>query len=95
MKLQDLLTYIEELGENLVQITPTIEIDEDGGNFYVIKTAETFVYEDEQDADEKIDEVRRNPGYAASSKAYKAGKMSKSGEVVRPETYIVKVKINQ
>lgn len=95
MKLQDLLTYIEELGENLMEITPKIKRDEDTGGFYVTITSEKFIYEDEHGADEKIDEVRRNPGFASSSKAYKAGKMNKAGEVTKPETYVVKVKINQ
>ena len=74
----------------------TIEDDEEmSGGFYVVKTKETYVFEDEADADVKVDAARRDPGFAGVEKKYKAGKMNKAGDVVRPETWTVVVKLNK
>ena len=35
-----------------------------------------------------------NSGFASAVKAFKAGKMNKAGEVVRPETWQVTIKLN-
>lgn len=95
MKYTDIKDYIDSL-ENLRKIEFTIEDDEEmNGNFYVIKTKETYVYEEESDADAKVDSVRRDVGFAGVEKKYKAGKMNKAGDVVRPETWIVVAKLNK
>jgi hypothetical protein len=95
MKYTDIKDYIDGL-ENLRKIEITIEDDEETtGNFYVVKTKETFVYEDETDADVKVDTARRDLGFAGVEKKYKQGKMNKAGEVVKPETWTVVVKLNK
>ena len=87
--------YVDGL-ENLKKIEITIEDDEEmSGSFYVVKTKETYVYEDEADADVKVDAVRRDIGFAGVEKKYKQGKMNKAGEVVRPETWTVVAKLNK
>jgi hypothetical protein len=95
MKYINIKDYIDGL-ENLKKIEITIEDDEEmSGSFYVTKTKETYVYEDESDADVKVDAVRRDVGFAGVEKKYKRGKMNKAGEVVRPETWTVVVKLNK
>lgn len=95
MKYTNIKDYIDGL-DNLRKIEVTIEDDEEmSGSFYVTKTKETFVYEDEADADVKVDAVRRDPGFAGVEKKYKAGKMNKAGDVVRPETWTVVAKLNK
>lgn len=86
MRYTDIKDYIDSL-ENLKKIEITIEDNEEmSGSFYVVKTKETYVYEDEADADAKVDAARRDPGFAGVEKKYKQGKMNKAGEQVRPET---------
>ena len=95
MKYTDIKDYVDSL-ENLRKIEFTIEDDEEmSGGFYVVKTKETYVFEDEADADVKVDDARRDPGFAGVEKKYKAGKMNKAGDVVRPETWTVVVKLNK
>ena len=95
MKYTNIKDYIDSL-ENLRKIELTIEDDEEmSGNFYVVKTKETFVYDNETDADAKVDSVRRDVGFAGVEKTYKAGKMNRAGEVTKPETWVVKVKLNK
>ena len=93
MKYTDLANYIDGL-QNLRKIELTIEDDEEmSGKFYVTKTKETYVFEDEHDADVKVDAVRQDLGFAGVEKKYKAGKMNKAGEVIRPETWVVVAKL--
>lgn len=95
MRYTDIKEYIDSLN-NLRKIEITIEDDEDmSGNFYVVKTKETYVYEDESEADAKVDSVRRDLGFAGVEKKYKAGKMNKAGEQVKPETWTVVAKLNK
>ena len=95
MRYTDIKDYVDSL-ENLRKIEFTIEDDEEmSGGFYVVKTKETYVYEDESDADVKVDAARRDVGFAGVEKKYKAGKMNKAGDVVRPETWTVVVKLNK
>ena len=95
MKYTNIKDYIDSL-ENLRKIDFTIEDDEEmSGTFYVVKTKETYVYEDESDADAKVDSVRRDVGFAGVEKKYKAGKMNKAGEVTKPETWVVVAKLNK
>ena len=95
MKYTDIKDYIDSL-ENLKKIEVTIEDDEEmNGRFYVTKTKETYVFEDEVDADAKVDAARKDNGFAGCDKKYKAGKMNKAGEVTKPETWTVVVKLNK
>lgn len=95
MKYTDIKDYIESL-DNLRKIEITIEDDEEmSGSFYVTKTKETYVFEDEHDADVKVDSVRQDNGFAGVEKKYKAGKMNKAGEVTKPETWVVVAKLNK
>ena len=94
MKYTQIKEYIESL-PNLRKIEVVFEDDEDmAGNFYVVKTKETYVYENEEDADSTVDDVRRDPGFAGVDKTDKPGKMNKAGEITKPETYVVKAKFN-
>ena len=95
MKYTDIKDYVDGL-ENLKKIEITIEDDEEmSGSFYVVKTKETYVFESESEADEKVDSARRDIGFAGVDKTYKPGKMNKAGEVTKPETWVVKVKLNK
>lgn len=86
MRYTEIKDYVDSL-ENLRKIEFTIEDDEEmSGGFYVVKTKETYVFEDEADADRKVDSVRQDPGFAGVEKKYKAGKMNKAGDTVKPET---------
>lgn len=92
MRLSELTKYVEGL-ENLTKIETTTELSE-FGNFEVVKTKETYVYEDEYLADNKVDFARQHNGFAGVEKKYKQGKMNKAGDIVRPETWTVVVKLN-
>lgn len=95
MRYTEIKDYVDSL-ENLRKIEFTIEDDEEmSGGFYVVKTKETYVFEDEADADRKVDSVRQDPGFAGVEKKYKAGKMNKAGDTVKPETWTVIVKLNK
>ena len=98
MKLQDLQTYIEARNtEGLTKIAVTLELDAETTSdvYYVTKTKETYVYGDEQEADEKIDNARQLSGFEAAKKKFKAGKVSKkSGEELTPDTYTVVIDLN-
>ena len=95
MRYEHIKEYIDSL-QNLRKIEFTVEDDEEmSGSFYVTKTKETYVYEDESDADAKVDAVRRDVGFAGVEKKYKAGKMNKAGEVTKPETWVVVAKLNK
>ena len=92
MKLSEINSYVETK-TNLTKIEVTTEVDEYATGFYVVKTKETYVFEDEHDADVKVDAVRQDLGFAGVEKKYKAGKMNKAGEVIRPETWVVVAKL--
>ena len=92
MRLEDLSSYVAELS-NLTKFEVKTE-DDTCGHLIVVETKETYVFEDEQDADDKINNSVANPMCSAHSKKYKQGKLNKSGEVVRPETWTVVIKLN-
>ena len=95
MRYEELDNYIENRKEKgLTKIEITLESDVDSDQFYVVKTKETFVYGDEESADELINEARQDSGFAGCDKKYKAGKINKAGECVKPETYSAVVKLN-
>lgn len=96
MTQNELNNYIEaRKSEGLTKIEVTLEVGDTTDDFYVTKTKETFVYGLESEADEKIDAVRLDPGFAAADKKFKAGKVSKkTGEELTPDTYTVVIKLN-
>ena len=93
MTIEQLGTYKDGLGDNLIKFEMKAECDE-MAHFYVTSTKEVYSYEDEGAADDKINEARMYSGFASAVKAFKAGKMNKAGEVVRPETWQVNIKLN-
>ncbi len=91
MRLEDLSGYVAQL-DNLTKFEVKTE-DDTMGHLVVTETKETYVYEDEQDADNKINDARQNPLFASATKKFKQGKINKSGEIVRPETWTVVIKL--
>ena len=75
--------------QNLTKIEVVSEVDEYSTGFYVIKTKETYVFGSEDEADAKINEARQSSAFESAKKTYKAGKLNKAGEIVKPETYNV------
>jgi hypothetical protein len=75
--------------QNLTKIEVVSEVDEYSTGFYVIKTKETYVFGSEDEADAKINEARQSSSFESAKKTYKAGKMNRAGEIVKPETYTV------
>ena len=88
MRIEDIKAYVDARPA-LTKIEVTSEIDEFNNSFNVTKTKETYVFEDESDADKMVDELRLNPNFLGVEKKYKAGKMNKSGDLVKPETRTV------
>ena len=91
MRLEDLPGYVAELS-NLTKFEVKTE-DDTVGHLVVVETKETYVFDDEGDADEKINASIANPLCLAHTKKYKQGKINKSGEIVRPETWTVVIKL--
>jgi len=91
MRLEDLAGYVATLA-NLTKFEVKSE-DDTQGHLIVTETKETFVYEDEDEADEKIKDATANPLCLAHTKKYKQGKINKSGEIVKPETWTVVIKL--
>lgn len=91
MRLEDLSGYVAEL-DNLTKFEVKTE-DDTVGHLIVTETKETYIYEDEQDADNKINDARQNPLFTSATKKFKQGKINKSGEIVRPETWTVVIKL--
>ena len=88
MRIEDIKEYVDARPA-LTKIEVTTELGADVTYFMVTKTKETYVFEDESDADKMVDEIRRDPGFLGVDKKYKAGKMNKSGDLVKPETRTV------
>lgn len=91
MRLEDLSGYVAER-DNLSKFEIKAE-DDTCGHMTIVETKETYVYEDEQEADDKINEARQDTLFIAATKKYKQGKVNKSGEIVRPETWTVVIKL--
>ena len=91
MRLEELLDYVKELGNSLTKIE--VKIAAQDGAYFVDETKETFVYEDEEDADEKVDEARQNKGFKGVDKKDKEAKYNKDGEMTKPESHTVVVKL--
>lgn len=94
---RELVDYINNrTAEGLTKIDVSIAADEfSTGDMYVLKTKETYVFDTEEEADNLINDRRQNAGFAAASKKFKAGKMNKNGEVVRPDSWIVVITLRQ
>ena len=92
MRIEDIKEYVDARPA-LTKIEVTTELGADVTYFMVTKTKETYVFEDESDADKMVDELRLNPNFLGVDKKYKAGKMNKAGDVVKPETRTVVAKI--
>ena len=82
MRIEDIKEYVDARPA-LTKIEVTTELGADVTYFMVTKTKETYVFEDEMDADKMVDEIRRNPNFLGVEKKYKAG------DVVKPETWTV------
>ena len=91
MRLEDLAGDVATLS-NLTKFEVKSE-DDTMGHLIVTETKETFVFEDEADADEKIKDATANSLCLAHTKKYKQGKINKSGEIVKPETWTVVIKL--
>ena len=91
MELKDLLDYVEGLGSNLTKIEIKVAAQE--GAYFVDETKETFVYEDESNANEKVDEVRQNRGFKGVDKKDKEAKYNKDGDMTKPESHTVVAKL--
>ena len=88
MRIEDIKEYVDARPA-LTKIEVTSEINEFNNGFNVANTKETYVFEDESAADKMVDELRLNPNFLGVDKKYKAGKMNKSGDLVKPETQTV------
>ena len=87
MSIDEIKNYVDARPE-LTKIEITAELG-DVTYFLVTKTKETYVFEDEAEADKKVDEIRRNANFESAKKTYKAGKMNRSGDITKPETWTV------
>ena len=94
MRTGDIESYVNSL-KNLTSIEIKIEEDEEVVGFRVVKTKETYVFEDEDEALAKVDAVRQDVGFVGVDKKFKQGKVNKNGEEVRPDTWIVVAKLNK
>lgn len=92
MVISQIEKYISDRPE-LTKLEITTELNSELVSFEVTKTKETYVFEDELSADAKVDELRQTLGFIGVEKKYKAGKMNKAGEIVKPETWIVVAKM--
>lgn len=93
MYLEELLEYRQGLDMHLTKLSADMEVDE-STHTIVVTTKETYVFEDEEDADKIIDEARQDPGFLEAKKKFKQGKINKNGEIVRPDTFTVVIKLN-
>lgn len=91
MRLEDLPGYVASLS-NLTKFEVKSE-DDTAGHLIITETKETFIFDDEAEADEKINSSIANPQCLAHTKKYKQGKVNKSGEIVRAETWQVVIKL--
>lgn len=92
MFVTELEAYIKERPQ-LIKMSVDLEISEDCTGFIVSKTKETYSFEDETEADTMVNDIRQDIGFLGVEKKYKAGKLNKAGDVVRPETWQVVAKI--
>ena len=94
MRTGDIESYVNSL-KNLTSIEIKIEEDEEVVGFRVVKTKETYVFEDEDEALAKVDAVRQDVGFVGVDKKFKQGKVNRAGEEIRPDTWVVVAKLNK
>ena len=92
MVIEDIKNYIE-VRPTLTKLEVTAEVD-DTGCFSVSKTKETYSFEDELDANRRVDESRREPQFIGVEKKFKKGKVNKAGDVVKPDVWLVVAKLS-
>ena len=92
MTINDIADYVANK-PNLTKCDYSTELSEDASTFYVVKTKETYVFENEGDANDLVDQLRRDVLFIGVEKKYKAGKMNKAGEEITPETWTVIAKM--
>ena len=88
MRIEDIQDYVNARPA-LTKLEVTTELGTDVSYFLVTKTKETYVFEDETDADAMVDEIRRNPLFESAKKTYKPGKTNRMGDITKPETWTV------
>lgn len=93
MYLEELQAYRDGLNACLSKMAVELEVDE-SGRTVVMTTKETYVFEDEGDADTIINAARQDYGFMEAKKKFKQGKINKNGEIVRPDTYTVVIKLS-
>lgn len=91
MKLSSFEQYVESLGDELNKIEPSFDKDVTGdGSYFLTKSKETYLYETESEADEKINDARQANGFESAKKTFKAGKISKkTGDILVPDYWKV------
>ena len=93
MYFTDLAEYVGGLDSFLDKIEVKSAMNE-AGKLMVIETKETYIYDDEDDADKKINEARQDAGFLEAKKKFKQGKVNKNGEITRPDTWTVVIKLS-
>lgn len=93
MYFTDLAEYVGGLDTFLDKLEVKSAMDE-SGKLIVLETKETYIYEDEGDADKKINEARQDIGFLEAKKKFKQGKANKNGEITRPDTWTVVIKLS-
>lgn len=93
MYFTDLAEYVDGLDTFLSKFEVKSEMNE-AGKLMVTETKETYVYDDEDDADKKINEARQDIGFLEAKKKFKQGKVNKNGEITRPDTWTVVIKLS-
>lgn len=94
MTLEDFNSYVVSRGDSLVTIEPKFECGETVGTFYLVRSKETYIYGDEEEADAKINEARQLAGFESAKKTFKEGKVSKkTGEQISDDEWKVVVVI--
>lgn len=92
MRIEDIQDYVNARPA-LTKLEVTTELGTDVTYFLVTKTKETYVFEDEMDADKMVDEIRRDPQFIGVEKKFKKGKVNKTGDVVKADTWLVVAKL--
>ena len=88
MRIEDIKEYVDARPA-LTKIEVVTELGADVTYFLVTKTKETYVFEDESDADKMVDEIRRDPQFIGVEKKFKKGKVNKAGTVLEGDRCIV------
>lgn len=93
MRIEDIASYADSKPD-LVKIEFAVEKIDGSNYFTVVKTKETYNFATEEEQEAMVDSVRQSPFFASVEKKYKAGKVNKAGEQVKPEIWSVIAKFN-